>query len=351
MMKSYGVQKLVSRFSLTVVGLAMLLGQPVFAANVKSVKSKNTQTATAKPSKTQSISLKNMNLTTPSRSTTRKDVINRSPILLAANSTYKKKSLLMQNSINADLALDEDDKVISGGLSLDYSRSMVDFQDGSRSEGQGANLNLSGKLSDNFTASVRASVVQDNRNSESIQNGLSDTSISLSMKRSKISDSLKGGFSLSTMLPTSKYSSEFQDLESILGISYGVGFNEGILMDGLNLSFSIGATRLFHRYETDKSGEVLNQYSLREGISASYSYKKLSFSFDLTNRHAWTYRNNVKQAYEASQEVSYSIMPTWGISLGHTNSEAWLKPNGQDSNLKLINENSSIVYVSTSVMF
>lgn len=346
-MKSSSVQKLVSRFSLTVVWVATLLGQPVFAANTQV---KNSRPAT-KASKTQSINLKNLNLTTPARSSMRKDVSNRSPIILAANTTYKKKSLLTQNSMSADLALDDNDKIISGGLSLDYSRSMVDFQDGSRSEGQGANLSLSAKLGAGFTASIKTSVSQDNRDSESLTNGLSDTSISVSMKRSKLTDSLKGGFSISTMLPTSKYSSEYQDLQGIFGVSYGVGFNEGILMDGFDLSFSIGASKLFHRYQTDKAGTVLNQHSLREGISASYTYKNLSFSFDLNNRHAWTYGNNVKQAYEASQEVSYSIMPTWGMSLGHTNSEAWLKPNGQDSNLKLINENNSIVYVSTSVMF
>lgn len=341
------VKKLVSQISLLGLGFAMLLANVGFAASTKKTnQAKLTSTSTQKVR----LNSKGLKVLSTKRNTGTQASSYQAPVLLAANTNYKKKSLLQQNAMTSDQAV-SDGKIISGSVSLSQSRSLIDYQDGTLSESQSAAIGLRGRLSNNWTVSGSASLNQDTRDSESLGNGASDTSISFSRKSTKLTTNLTSGYSFSTLLPTSKYSSQYQNLQGTLGASYRIGFAEDVLMDGLDISFALGATRLFHQFDTDKSGAVLNQYSVRESVSASYSYKKFSFSLDANHRHAWTYQGRVKQAYEISEEISYSVLPNWGVSLGHTNSEAWLKPNGQDSNFKLINENNSIVYISTSVLF
>lgn len=355
------VKKLVSTLSLVSLSVAMLLANVGFAAG--SAKFKAKQKVSSKYvarkkldqvplSSTQNIRLNSQGL--KAFSSKKMTAVNsqayQAPVLISSNTSYRKKSLLQQNSMTVDQTVEEGKK-ISGAVSLSHSRSLVDYEDGTSSQSGSAAISISGRLSDNWSISGQTSLEQDMKDSESIGNGMTDTSISVSRKSVQISDSLRAGYSFSTLVPTSKYSSKYQNLEGTFGATFKMGFNEGVLIEGLDINLGIGATRLFHRYDTDVAGTVLNQYSVRESVSTSYNYKKLSFSLDVNHRHAWTYQENVKQAYEISQEIAYSVSPNWGIALGHTNSEAWLKPNGQDSNFKLINDNNSIIYVSTSVMF
>jgi hypothetical protein len=271
------------------------------------------------------------------------------PVLLASNTRYRKSPVQM-NSITLDQNI-EDGHTFSGGVSLSQARNMINFKDGNYGESQSASIKVSARLSDNWTLSGATAVNNNPNDTEDKSNGISDPSISISHKSTPITDTFKGGYSLSAVIPVSEYTTQYQNLQGILGASYRIGFQKDILANGLEIGFGLGGNRFFHRYQTDVAGTVLNEYSLRESFSASYELGKFSFSFDFSHRHGWTYFGNVKQIYEASEEVSYSVSKNWGLSLGHTNSESWLRPNGQDSNFKLINENSSIVYVSTAVMF
>ncbi len=243
-------------------------------------------------------------------------------------------------------------KVLSGSMNLTHSQSAVDHRDGTAQASQSAMVTLSGALSDNYSLTGRISASKDLKDTENEQsNGVSDLGIILSQKQIDLANWIKGGFGVSSTLPTSKYSREYQNFEGSLGGSYTFALTEAVLMKGFSTSLSLGAARNFHRYETDAAGRILNPYSVREILSASYSKNAFSFSFEFLHRHAWNYKGSVSQAFEHTEEISYSLTPKWGVSLGHTNAGSWLAPNRQDSNLKLINENDSIIYGSMSLVF
>jgi hypothetical protein len=74
-------------------------------------------------------------------------------------------------------------------------------------------------------------------------------------------------------------------------------------------------------------------------------------SLDFIHRHSFAYDGYVGQSFEHTEELEYSIFPKWKVALGHTNAGSWLRANMQETNLKLFNEDDSLVYGSTEVAF
>ncbi|MFN8792138.1 MAG: hypothetical protein ACK5Y2_11850 [Bdellovibrionales bacterium] len=261
----------------------------------------------------------------------------------------KRRALVQQSAL--ELATDNEHRVM-GSVNFSHSRNLVDFQDGTRQESRNVLVAISGRLLDGWNLAARASLNQDLRDTENKRtNGASDTVVTLIRHPQRLNHFFMGNYSISTLLPTSEFSQRYQNLQGSLGGAYRLRLNPEVLVEGLDLSGGLGANRLFHQFETDRAGTVLNQYLLRENIMAIFNYKKITMTFDFTHFHAWSYQGAVRQFFEATQEVGFMVMPQWLVSVGHTNSDWWLRPNGQDSNLRLINENNSIVYLSTSVMF
>lgn len=246
-----------------------------------------------------------------------------------------------------------EESFFSGMVNLSYSQSMIDLVDGSKQASRSIVNVLSFKVSENYSLNSKFSIDQNLRNSEIKEgNGVSDIRLSLDEKPSGLFKWLDGSYGVIGMIPTSEQSSRVVGLQAVLGMSYSFALTPAVLAKGFATSFTLTAVRSFHEYETSLGGTVLNPYTLREAFSASYTYAEtLSLSFDFLHRHAWSYGGNVSESFEHSQELGYKVNPQWRLAIGHTNSGSWLKENGQDSNLKLINEKDSIVYLSTSVMF
>ncbi len=337
------VKKLVSTLSLVSLSVAMLLASVGFAAGT--VKSKRGNTAgQVRQGKMQQrsqhnfVSLKQFN----------------SELDVKVKEYQKVASFTSLETAQQEISYKADGskKTISGSVNITYSRSAVDHQDGTARASQSAMLTLAGALSDNYTLTGRISASQDLKDTENEEtNGVSDLGLILTQKKVELANWVNGGFGVSSTLPTSKYSREYQNFEGSLGGSYTFALTEAVLVKGLSTSLSLGAARNFHRYETDAAGRILNPYSVREILSAGYTKGAFSFSFEFLHRHAWNYKGSVSQAFEHTEEISYSVTPQWGVSLGHTNAGSWLAPNRQDSNLKLINENDSIIYGSMSLVF
>jgi hypothetical protein len=264
---------------------------------------------------------------------------------------YYKRAETLSQAASYSPNVNKDQKIISGSISTSYSQSLIDQKDGSKTAQQSLMGTLRTRTGDNWGLTTRFSAAQDIQNSESIFNGFGDVFFGLGRKPIRLTNWLNGAPSYSAVLPVSKYSKEVQNLQTSLGASYTFSLFDRFVSPGWSYSLNVGASRNFHQYDTDTAGNVLNQYGMRETISVSYEVRKWTFSADLSMRHGWSYENSISQSYEHSQEVSYTILPTWGVSIGHTNSGAWLHPNGQDSNFELINEDDSILYVSTSVSF
>ncbi len=242
--------------------------------------------------------------------------------------------------------------VISGNVQLTYAQSMIDQNDGNKKAFQSIMTTISGMISEDYTLTARISASQDLENSDSDEtNGVSDLGLILSKKQNEIADWITGGFSFISTLPTSSYSRDYQNFQGSLGTAYTFSLTDQVLAQGVSTSLSVSANRNFHKFETDANGRNLNIYGLKESLVSTYTTGSFLFSFEFLHRHAWDYSGTVSQAFEHTEEVSYSITQRWSASLGHTNAGSWLTPNGQDSNLKVINENDSIIYGSMSLVF
>lgn len=160
---------------------------------------------------------------------------------------------------------------------------------------------------------------------------------------------------ITAIAPVSKTSVKKDQLQTALisGLSFGfipsvTNFNSGY---GWSLGASISFGRNFHAYEEDINGSVLNQYSSNQTLNALYKYRNWRINVEFNHLNRWSYQNNLKEAFEHSEEVAYDFTANFSLALGHTNAGSALKANGVDSNYNLINENDSKVYGQIAVSF
>jgi hypothetical protein len=233
------------------------------------------------------------------------------------------------------------------------STSLIDFQDGSRKDAAEFKLAPSvgfyggGKLSTEVTYS------QNLRDEADVENDFSDVPVIYAFKGTSL-NWLKDakttlGYSVTAVAPISKTSTQRDQLQT--SVSGRVSLSAAPKEDGLSAAVSVSAGRNFHAYEEDINGNILNQYSSNQTLSFGYSYGNLSVSADYIHRTRWTYRGNIKEAFELDEEIGYDLTKNINVAIGHTNAGSALKANGADSNIDFYNENSSVVYASLTLSY
>ena len=148
----------------------------------------------------------------------------------------------------------------------------------------------------------------------------------------------------------SQLSTKKDNLQTALSAKVGLSLSAPD-QQGFSGGTSISLGRNFHAYDTDINGNVLNQYSSNQTLSLGYTLENWSLSVDFINKSRWTYQNSTKSAFELNEELGYSINDNFGVALGHTNAGSTLKDNGTDSNIDLINENTSVIYGSLNMTY
>ncbi len=264
----------------------------------------------------------------------------------------------------ADYKLPEDKKTesdykFSTTVEVSRSTSLYDFHDGSRSDGLDLLFAPSVKTPvGNF--SIKESYSKNLRDDQATSNGFSDLSVGYSYKSYDWEWSapyvLTLRPSVSFVIPISDISVKKNQLQT--AVSGGMTF--GLRPDGLgekeagawNVSVGLTAGRSFHTYEEDINGAVLNKYSSNQTLSLGYTISDFSFSFEYTNRSRWTYQNNIKQSFVITQELSYAVNDHFYTTIGHSNdASSVLKANGFESNIQIIDENNSGVYLTLGSSF
>lgn len=230
--------------------------------------------------------------------------------------------------------------------SITRSSSLIDFQDGSRSDSMDYMVSPSLKVSFGTFSTVLA-YSQDLRNVyDKRASDWADIPLSFAFKPTtwKMNDSFNGRitYSLTATIPNSQTSVKKDQLQTSL--SGKIGFALTPATEGFSVAVGISAGRNFHAYEEDINGSVLNQYSSNQNLSLGYSIGDWSVGADFVNRTRWTYKGNTKSAFEISEEIGYSINDNFSAAIGHSNAGSTLKANGTDSNIDIYNENTSMVY-------
>lgn len=230
------------------------------------------------------------------------------------------------------------------------SSSLVDFQDGTRKDENNYLTRFTYKFTETYGMRLQGGYSQDLRYSEN--NDFSDTSISFLRTPGKVSNNILLGYSVSALAPTSKDSHKRQGLQTALSTALIGAINPDRLIPGLTVTGSISLGRSIHQYETALDGKVNNQYSSGQALSIGYALKYgLSLSAEFIHKNAWSYQNVMRDSFEMSQELGFQFNPSFAVALGHTNAGSSLRPNGNDSNVQIVDEKASTLYGSLTATF
>lgn len=255
------------------------------------------------------------------------------------------------NNSSSQSAADESKKVpaFSGSIQMARSTSLNDYQDGTRKDGMDYAARFKFRMTEKYALRLDGSFSQDLRNSDS--NDFNDVSITLLRSPLNLGRLFKMGFSLSALVPTSKDSRIRQNLKSAAAAGASLAINPEKLIEGLSIGGGVSVKKNIHEYTTAIDGSVNTEYSSGQSLSIAYQHSTgFGFSFEFIHKNGVTYQNNLKEAFEHTEELGYSLNEALALAVGHTNSGSMLKANG-DMNLALINPISSMVYGSVNVAF
>lgn len=234
-------------------------------------------------------------------------------------------------------------KTFGLGLEITRSTSLIDFKDGSRSDGLDIVM-VPSVMAFNGKISAQLVYSQNLRNQYSqTENDFADVPVTYAFKAIPLNwMNTRFSYSLTALIPVSKYSRIKDELQTALSGRLGLSMTpEG---NGFNAAVGITLGRNFHTFEEDINGAVLNQYSSNQNLNLGYVLSDWSASLSFVNRSRQTYKGNTKSTFELTEEIGYSVSDNFSLALGHTNAGSTLKANGMDSNVELIDENSSMIY-------
>lgn len=232
---------------------------------------------------------------------------------------------------------------------LSRSTSLYDHQDSSRRDSADIFARLSLRVTDEWTASTAISHSSDLNYTE--YTGFGDVSLSIGRRGMPLGEMMTWAPNFSGTFPTSKNSQIHQNLLFAGGASLSISMKPDVLPAGLSLGFGIGLTRLVHQYEESTTGRVNTQWSSRQSVSIGYSLGRFSLSGQVGHRNTISYQGTLRESFDHSQDLSYQASNNLSVSVGHSLAGSVYRPNGQDTNLSLINEQDSTVYGSLTVTY
>ena len=254
-----------------------------------------------------------------------------------------------QNLVTSTVGLKKEDaKPFAFTLTAARSRSLYDYKDGTLAETNDFEFLPSYTWSKGKTT-LYMTFSQDLRATDDASD-IGDMALIHSFKGWNFAK-IKLAPSLTTTLPQSKLSREIKNLEGAISTKLTAAIQPKLLITGLSLASSISLGRSFHRYNTDITGALNNQYTSRQTILTSYAFGIFSIDTEFHHINAWTYNGTLKESFEHAEEASIALGDHFGFTLGHTNAGSIFKENGYESNLKLIDDNNSLVYAKVSMQY
>lgn len=251
----------------------------------------------------------------------------------------------------------EEKNSFSGSIEITRSSSLYDLKNGEKYDGLDNMISAAYSFSAG-TVSTKLSYTQDLNDSSGEGSTLNDSNISYTHKIKPLSDDPQSmkivlSPSVTALLPLSKKSREVDQLQTAIVAAVGLSFlaGEQTSLNGFSVSLGLSAVQSFHQYDTDKGGNILTRNSSSQSLALSYTLSDWAFSLAYSNNIRWPYSGDIRNSFELAEEISYTFLKSWSVAVGHSNSGASLKPNGQDSNVSLLDENSSIVYLKAGYSF
>ncbi len=235
-----------------------------------------------------------------------------------------------------------------GSFNLAQYGSLVDRQDGSYKSSLDGSLKFSYQISENYKTD---SLFYYSQNTKTQEGDWDDLNLGVYRKAAPLFSQLLLSPGIIGILPMSKDSNINKEFSGALGGVARFSFSPGTFIPGFDFKFSLSLTKNLHKFENATDGKPNSAYSSIQKISAGYTFGKMSISTAFLHINTLSYQNQLRESFVHFQDLGYDFNSMIGISIGHANTGSALRPNGQDNNILLINENSSLVYASTTVNF
>ncbi len=201
---------------------------------------------------------------------------------------------------------------------------------------------LSYKINENYTARLWLDIAKDL--SESYEEKLNNTRLSLMHKGYQISERLKFIPSASLVLPTSEMSKRNEEMN--LGIELNPAFAFKV-NDKLSLSYLPRLAKNFHEYKVSRTNNINTEYKLLQFLSANYSLTDSIYtSASLIYANTWSYYGTRRDpSYVTFWELGYSINKQMTVAMGTlTGGSIFDRQKGPDENIKIYDEHATNFY-------
>jgi hypothetical protein len=174
---------------------------------------------------------------------------------------------------------------------------------------------------------------------------LSNTKIILTKEGPAINRDWGTAFLMGGTAPTNQ---ENRDQESYQG-----GASLGAKLSGqikyVAITYTISGTRNFHGYTLTADGDPNVQYVLGHKLTIDYEFiEKWTLSFIGAYKDGWTYKNFDHQSYTNEIDLGRQIGKYWTLSAGISNEGGAFKANGTESNIKVYDQNTTVVQAAVT---
>ncbi|MCB0415005.1 MAG: hypothetical protein KDD50_11770 [Bdellovibrionales bacterium] len=200
-------------------------------------------------------------------------------------------------------------------------------------------LHPSYQLTKNYNLSAAAYITQEAQGAT--ETALTNTVVRLSHRSFKV---LKSNLSpsIALTLPTSE---EDRDKNTFQTAISARGVFSMKLIKGIDLSYLFDIKKNFHEYTQNQEAKFNTEYGLRHFVSVSKDFTNtITGAVNFAYVTSLDYNGNLKSAFTSGQEIGFNVNKKTFLAFGHRNEGAATKADGVSSNIKIFDENSSVVY-------
>lgn len=156
---------------------------------------------------------------------------------------------------------------------------------------------------------------------------------------------------LTSTVPLSKDSTQRQFMTFGAGLGAKLSSQSRLGSGILNTSGSVSAQKYFHKFETAINNTVNTSYASNQQITTGWEYKDFGFALQVRHVNSWNYTGAMKDSFFHLQAFSWNASKQLSFSAGQSSSGTVISPNQEEIEIRLIEDNSSALFVSTNYIF
>jgi hypothetical protein len=116
--------------------------------------------------------------------------------------------------------------------------------------------------------------------------------------------------------------------------------------------YHLSLNRNFHEQTLSRGSSPNLEYSYTSILGAEYEViPKLAFTLMGRYTIGKTYRNFQREHFSIMETINYQINDELGVEVGHSNSGSAVKPNQRDSNIAVLSDQGSTLFIGANYVF